>query len=121
MVLRPQTIKNLRRFIQNMRTPALYCVFSAIRGPDNNKHNQKGNELDFKIITKALRSYIGFDSESCSGDLIYGIEARQIQEQIYKVDSQFKGNHSHYVGHLYYALNAIGRENLISYVRSKNR
>jgi hypothetical protein len=116
-----RTLVELRTFIRNKRTPHVYSIFAVIRGPDNNGTTKATDEKHLKCITKALRSYIGFDDENCEGNLIWNVSNLQtLKTAIEFVDKQKESyTASHYVLHLYYALNAVGRNNLLAFAGKK--
>lgn len=118
--IKDDTIAELRRFIKNKRTPQLYLILSVIRGPDRNSEYETKNEYEFKTVTTAIRAYLGFSSHrNCTGSTFYTPD--ELKPIIVKVEKEFEnGTASHYVTHLYYALQAIDKNKLIDWVY-KNR
>lgn len=108
MTLTKKQLSNLRKLVRAQRSFDLYNIMAVIRGPDDQSHR------DLKIVTAAIRAYIGFkNNANCSGWCTLG--NWQKDELVGALEKVERG-YGHYAGHLIYALNTIGRKNLIEFV-----
>lgn len=100
------------------RKTDLYDIFSAIRGPD------REDQRDLKYVTIAIRAYMGFDFNNCTGAL--GDSWSNVSVSYFEklLDTIMRARNldddaNHYQRHLKYAVQSIGRKNLIDFVRKR--
>lgn len=106
----------MRKLLKNKHSYHFYNIMGAIRGPDD-----KTNK-DFKSVTIAIRAYIGFKDANCSGaSHVYYDDDEELQKLIETVQNEFRrGTTDHYIQHLHYALNSIGVQNLLAFVKARS-
>lgn len=109
-------VEQLREVIKNQKTYDIYNIMGAIRGGD------KCEEHEFKAVTCAIRSYIGFNYSSCSGFTIKDFYQDKVIEAIDRVWQNYRySSDPHYPFHLVRAIESIGYNNLIDFVKKNTQ
>lgn len=103
-------LEALRALLKESTSNDLYDIFGVIRGPDI------VDQLHYKSITKAIRTYIGMTMINCSGSLGLYLAKGELEGELRRLakDNETSAN-SHYIQHLKFAVRAIGKKNLIAY------